>query len=98
MTPLRLIEGILFYAVAIQMLLMMYSRIIHFANHNDAVSMTGAQQFYFTAFCLHILTYGIFMPIRGSELRSLPPFLLAFHYALWYWLHYFNPNVAGWVH
>ncbi len=62
MGQLRAIELALFGGVALQMALMMYSRTAFFASKGEAASMVGAQQFFFTAFCLHILTYGIFMP------------------------------------
>lgn len=59
---LRGMELFIFGGVALQMSLMMYSRSEHFTTLKDAASLIGVQQFFFTAFCLHILTYGIFMP------------------------------------
>ncbi len=59
---LRSFEALLFGGVALQMSLMMYSRTEHFTKLGEAVSVVGVQHFFFTAFCLHILTYGIFVP------------------------------------
>ncbi len=59
---LRSIEIALFGGVAVQVGLMMYSRMVFFTLASDATSLTGTQDFYLTAFCLHVLTYGTFIP------------------------------------
>lgn len=91
---LRTIELTLFGAVALQMGLMMFSRISHYASENDPVSMIGAQQFYFTAFCLHVLTYGIFMPNTWRRAAVVTTAMACVPYAIWYGLYYFQPGVA----
>ncbi len=94
MRSLRGVEAVLFGGVALQMGLMMYSRIIHFAERGEATSMVGVQQFFFTAFCLHILTYGIFMPNTWRRGAVVMTSLALVPYAIWYLLLASHENVA----
>lgn len=59
---LRLFELANFGALAVQLLLMMYLRILAFARTDDLASAVGVKSMFLCAFCIMILTYGIFMP------------------------------------
>lgn len=59
---LRWFEGGLFGALAVQMLLMMGTRLIAFAKAGDVTSFAAAQHVYLAGWALLILTYSILMP------------------------------------
>jgi len=90
---LRAFELILFGGLALQLGLMMASRLNHFAAKEDATSLVSTQNLYFTAFCLHILTYGIFMPNTWKRAAVVTTSLALLPYAIWYGVIAFNPNV-----
>jgi serine/threonine-protein kinase len=62
LTHLRVIEGLIFGAVVVQASLMMLTRIAHYAALGDAVSAVAVEQAYVAAWCVIVLTYGIFLP------------------------------------
>ena len=72
---LRVFEVVVFGAVAVQLLLMMYSRISGFAAQGDEPSAVAAQHLFMAAWSIVILTYGIFMP--NTPKRSLAVLLPA---------------------
>ncbi len=90
---LRGMELFIFGGVALQMSLMMYSRSEHFTALKDAVSLIGVQQFFFTAFCLHILTYGIFMPNTWRRAAVVTVVLAGIPYAV-QWIQQNNNTTA----
>jgi hypothetical protein len=92
---LRGFELILFGGLALQLGLMMATRLNHFAVKEDATSMVSMQNLYFTAFCLHILTYGIFMPNTWKRAAVLTTSLALLPYAIWYGVIAFNPTVLS---
>jgi len=94
MRSLRIIELLMFGGVAIQMSLMMYSRTEFFASQGDATSMVGVQQFFFTAFCLHILTYGIFMPNTWKRAAVVTVALACIPYGIQFFQEYSDPEIA----
>jgi serine/threonine-protein kinase len=94
MVALRSIEAALFGGVAVQMSLMMYSLTEDFAAQGDATSMISVQQFFFTAFCLHILTYGIFMPNTWQRAAVVTVILACVPYAIQFSQVRWNPDVA----
>ncbi len=81
---LRAMELVLFGGVAIQMALMMYSRTAFFAGKQDPTSLVSVQQFFFTAFCLHVLTYGIFMPNTWKRGALVMTTMALVPYAIYY--------------
>ncbi len=91
---LRLIEIGLFGGVALQLGLMMFSRVGHYANQGDAVSMVAANQYFVAAFCLHILTYGIFMPNSWRRAAIVMTILAAIPYSIWFLQLWTDPKVA----
>jgi eukaryotic-like serine/threonine-protein kinase len=91
---LRGIEIGLFGAVAVQLGLMMVARISGFADQSDGASMIAQQLIYLTAFCLLILTYGIFMPNSWRRAAIVMSVLGLFPYVLWFGLLQLNPAVA----
>jgi eukaryotic-like serine/threonine-protein kinase len=91
---LRLMEAALFGGVALQIGLMMYSRVAHYASQGDAVSMMAANQYFVAAFCLHILTYGIFMPNSWRRAAVVMTFLALIPYAIWFFQLRTDPKVA----
>jgi hypothetical protein len=92
---LRGFELILFGGLALQLGLMMASRLNHFAVKEDATSLVSTQNLYFTAFCLHILTYGIFMPNTWKRAAVVTTSLALLPYAIWYGVIAFNPTVLS---
>ncbi len=94
MTSLRVIEAILFGGVAVQVGLMMYSRVLALALKGDATSMASVTNFFFVAFVLHILTYGIFMPNSWRRAAVVMTIFAAIPYAIWYGLVWRFPEVA----
>ena len=62
LAPLRRIELVVFGIVIVQVSLMYIARINEFANENDVTSVVGIKYVYWTAWCVLILIYGIFMP------------------------------------
>ena len=94
MRSLRMIELLLFGGVAVQMSLMMYSRSEYFAAKDDATSLVGVQQFFFTAFCLHILTYGIFMPNHWRRAAVVSVVLACIPYAIQFIQLTYHPEIA----
>ncbi len=90
---LRLFELTLFGGLAIQLGLMMASRLVHFASLNDAVSVASTKYLYFTAFCLHVLTYSIFMPNTWKRAAIVTTLLAIVPYAIWYLVIATNPAV-----
>lgn len=93
-SALRFIEGILFGGVAIQIALMMYSGVYGFAKAGDAVSMHSAADFFAAAFCLHILTYGIFMPNSWKRAAVVMSTFALIPYVIWFGLIKWDPEVA----
>lgn len=92
-TGLRAFELILFGGLALQLGLMMASRLNHFAAKEDATSLVSTQYLYFTAFCLHVLTYGIFMPNTWKRAAVVTTSLALLPYAVWYGVIAMNPDV-----
>ena len=90
---LRLFELTLFGGLAIQLGLMMATRLIYFAGLNDAVSVASTKYLYFTAFCLHVLTYSIFMPNTWKRAAVITTLIAIVPYAIWYLLLALNPTV-----
>ena len=91
---LRLLEAALFGGVALQIGLMMYSRVGYYASQGDAVSMMAANQYFVAAFCLHILTYGIFMPNSWRRAAVVMTLLALIPYAIWFFQLKTDPKVA----
>ncbi len=91
---LRSLEAVLFGGVALQMALMMYSRSVFFIQANEPASLVGVQQFFFTAFCLHILTYGIFMPNQWRRAAVIMTILALIPYLVLALLRYHLPEIA----
>ncbi|MCU0713174.1 MAG: protein kinase [Pirellula sp.] len=90
---LRLFELTLFGGLALQLGLMMTSRLIYFASLNDAVSVASTKYLYFTAFCLHVLTYSIFMPNTWKRAAVVTTLIAIVPYAIWYFVIATNPSV-----
>ena len=92
---LRMFELTLFGGLALQLGLMMASRLIHFANLNDAISVTSTRYLYISAFCLTVLTYSIFMPNTWKRASVVNVLLALFPYAIWYFVITINPEVLS---
>ena len=56
--------------------------------------MVGVQQFFFTAFCLHILTYGIFMPNTWRRAGIVTVLLACIPYGIQSLQEFMNPEIA----
>lgn len=95
MNVLRAIEAILFGGVALQVALMMYSRVKSAAANGDSLALLGAADFFFVAFCLHILTYGIFMPNSWRRAAVVMSIFAAVPYVVWYSLIWTDAEVAS---
>lgn len=93
-STLRSLELLLFGGVAVQVGLMMYSLTARYAALSDATSMVGAQQFFFAAFCLHILTYAIFMPNTWQRAAVVTTSLAILPYLICYLQLWMDPKVA----
>jgi eukaryotic-like serine/threonine-protein kinase len=91
---LRAIEIVLFGGVAVQMALMMYSRTAVFAAKEDPTSLVSVQQFFFTAFCLHVLTYGIFVPNTWKRAAIVMTAMALVPYGIYYLQINLDPKVA----
>jgi len=89
---LRAIEIGLFGGVAVQVGLMMYSRMVIFTLAEDAISLTGTYDFYLTAFCLHVLTYGIFVPNYWKRAALVNVAMAIIPYGVWYAVTYMHPS------
>jgi serine/threonine-protein kinase len=95
LTHLRVVEAIMFGAVIAQLTLMMVTRIAQFAAAGDAASAIASQQTFLTAWCILVLTYGIFVPNtwrRGAAVMipaACLPYLLV---GIQQWL---SPQVAA---
>ena len=85
LTQLRWFEAGLFGAVVIQMLLMMWTRLVAFALLKDQLSLVAAEYSYFAAWAFLILTYGILMPNPWQRACAvlLPSAFLPFGLTLW---------------
>lgn len=92
---LRSIEAILFGGVALQVALMMYARVLAYGKAGDAVSMHTAADFFVAAFCLHILTYGIFMPNSWKRAAIVMLVFAAIPYAVWFGILWTVPECAS---
>ena len=92
---LRAFELILFGGLALQLGLMMTSRLTYFAGLKDATSLVSTQYLYFTAFCLHVLTYSIFMPNTWKRAAIVTTLIAMVPYAIWYALTATNPEVLA---
>jgi serine/threonine-protein kinase len=92
---LRAFEFILFGGLALQLGLMMTSRLTYFAGLDDATSLVSTQYLYFTAFCLHVLTYSIFMPNTWKRAAIVTTLIAVVPYAIWYVLTTINPQVLA---
>jgi len=88
---LRVIEIGLFGGVAFQVGLMMYSRMVIFTLAQDATSLTGTHDFYLTAFCLHILTYGTFVPNNWKRAALMNSLLAMIPFGVLYAVSYTHP-------
>jgi eukaryotic-like serine/threonine-protein kinase len=62
LVQLRWFEATLFGALLVQLLLMMGTRIVAFAQTDDVVSLVAAQHTYMAMWAVLILTYGTLMP------------------------------------
>jgi serine/threonine-protein kinase len=62
LAQLRVAELGLFALVSLQLATMLATRALTFARADDAVSLVATIHLYSAAFCLLVLTYGIFMP------------------------------------
>ncbi len=91
---LRAFEIALFGAVAIQLSLMMNGRLRFFAERGDSTSVVGTQYLYFTAFCLHVLTYGIFMPNSWKRAAVVTTLIALIPYAVWFGTAAFHPEIG----
>lgn len=80
--PLRFFELVIFGAIGSQLLLMMSWRILQFSVTSDGPSTVAVEYLYLSAWCIFLLTYGIFMPNpwKRAALVLLPaaaiPYLL----------------------
>jgi eukaryotic-like serine/threonine-protein kinase len=91
---LRWFELGLFGALALQLLLMMYYRIIDFAALRDAVSMVAAERAYLAAWAIVILTYGILMPNTWQRAVAVLLPTACLPYLLLFWLYARVPELA----
>jgi serine/threonine-protein kinase len=91
---LRLMELVVFGSVVAQVSVMFVSRIAEFAAQNDATSVIAVKNYFWAAWCVLILIYGIFMPNtwkRGAAVMiplALLPYLLLALQGWW------SPDVA----
>jgi len=92
---LRTLELVIFGAVVVQLALMMVTKIGAAAQDHDAASGVAAQHIFLGAWCVLILTYGIFLPNswqRGAAVMvpmALVPYVVV---AVQRWL---SPEVAA---
>jgi serine/threonine-protein kinase len=92
---LRAVEAIMFGAVIAQLSLMMMTQIARFAAAEDAASAIASEQTFLAAWCVLVLTYGIFVPNtwrRGAAVMipaACLPYLLV---GIQRWL---SPEVAA---
>ncbi len=84
LSQLRIVELIVFGSVALQLSLMLLSRMAEVASQNDAVSLVSLCQQFLMAWCVLIFTYGTLIPNtwkRGGLIMisaaALPYFLIA---------------------
>ena len=94
LAALRRIELVVFGVVVVQVSLMFTLRVAAYASLGDVTSVVGIKYVYWTAWCLVILIYGIFMPNtwrRGAAvmipMACLPLIILAVQ-------SWWSPNVA----
>ena len=59
---LRCFEFMVFGAICVQLIMMMVTRLSGYAAQADATSTVAVQYVYLSAWCILVLTYGIFMP------------------------------------
>lgn len=91
---LRAVEGLLFGGVAVQLGLMMGSRMVFFVQAGDAPSLIGTHYLYLTAFCLHILTYGIFMPNTWKRAAVVTVCIAFVPYVVWEMVELWHPEIG----
>jgi hypothetical protein len=90
---LRAFELVLFGGLTLQLGLMMTSRLMYFAGLNDATSLVSTQYLYSTAFCLHVLTYSIFMPNTWKRAAVITTLIAIVPYVIWYVLTALTPEI-----
>ncbi len=85
LAQLRWVEAGLFGAVIVQLLLMMWTRLVAFAVLKDQLSLVAAEYSYFAAWAFLILTYGILMPNAWQRALAvlLPSAFLPLGLILW---------------
>jgi serine/threonine-protein kinase len=95
LTQLRVVEAVLFGAAIVQLSLMMWTRIAGFAAANDAVSAASAEQAYLAAWCVLVLTYGIFVPNTWRRGAAVMIPVACLPYLLVGVQRWFSPDVAA---
>jgi eukaryotic-like serine/threonine-protein kinase len=95
---LRCFEVGLFSALALQLLLMMYSRIADFAQAADAISLVATEHAYLAAWAILILTYGILMPNTWKRAVAILLPTACLPYLLLFWLRGYLPELAEAAH
>jgi eukaryotic-like serine/threonine-protein kinase len=92
---LRGFEAGLFSALVVQVLLMMGSRLLSFAELEDAVSLVAAEHVYLSSWAVLILTYGILMPNTWRRALAILLPTACLPYALILWLRWQVPGVEA---
>ena len=90
----RLIELVVFGSVVVQVSLMFVSRIAEFAAQNDAASVAAVKYYFWAAWCVLILIYGIFMPNTWKRGAAVMVPLALLPYVLLALQGWWSPDVA----
>lgn len=94
LTKLRWIECLVFGVFSFQLVLMMVARLSAFAARGDMASFAAVKEGYLGAFCVLILTYGIFVPNTWKTGAALIAPMAALPYGVFFVLRQLNDNVA----
>ena len=92
---LRWFEAVLFGALAVQLLLMMWTRLVAFAGLDDEVSIISAEHTYLASWSVLILTYGILMPNTWRRALAILLPTACLPYGLLLWIRWHVPGVEA---
>jgi len=91
---LQYFEAGLFGILAVQLLLMMHSELVTFAEAGESASVVAVERVFLAVWSILILTYAIFIPNTWKRATAVLIPAAALPYLLLFWLRWQSPEVA----
>lgn len=94
MRHLRVLEIVVFGVFCVQLVVMMVARLSNYSIAGDLPSVASIKEGYLAAFCILVLTYGIFVPNSWKRGAAVMIPMAALPYGVCAAMRWWNPPVA----